>query len=57
MEINRQHVIELIEMWREKADIYDKFGERFRAVFYRDCANDLEMILNGDLSPIEKTAK
>jgi hypothetical protein len=46
---------ELIEMWREVAHMGNKDGSlKLESAVRHDCMNDLEEILNGDYSCIER---
>ena len=54
-----QNLRRLIEVWRETAELFSVMGEVSTAELsmsaaYRDCAGDLEKIIGGDGSPVEK---
>lgn len=54
----RKHMRELIEMWGEVAHMGNIDGSMKReTAARRDCMNDLEEILNGDYSCIERVNK
>ena len=54
----RKHMRELIEMWGEVAHMGNIDGSMKREAAVRhDCMNDLEEILNGDYSCIERVNK
>ena len=50
----KHNLKEVINMWREVAEMTENTFGVMHEVIYRDCANDLDDILSGDLSCIEE---
>ena len=50
----RENLKELLDQWEESLYAEKMVGDRFIAIGYEYCIDELEKILNDDLSPIER---